>query len=164
MQVLRDKGKPAAAAECDISIQPAAAEDEAETERMSCSKWAYEPEYCDGEPCPGNCYLCEKAQENEARRQEKEEIRTCAGCLYWNYSMIESPCRDCRQGRELTCWEPDVPKAAPEMQMVESNIFNIEEIHTDCTVQILRNSVTGEQSFAWYPNDRPPRVITSEEE
>lgn len=153
---------------------------------MSCSKWAYEPEACDGEPCPGDCDLCGKAQENEARRQEKEEhfrtrfmgrangktkagkkraeIRTCAGCLYWNYSMIDSPCRGCLQNGELTRWEPDVPKAAPEMQMVESNIFNIEEIHTDCTVQILRNSVTGEQSFAWYPNDRPPRVITSEEE
>jgi len=40
---------------------------------MSCSKWAYEPETCDGEPCPGDCDLCGKAQENEARRQKSEE-------------------------------------------------------------------------------------------
>ena len=35
---------------------------------------------------------------------------------------------------------------------VETNIFDIEEIHPNCTVQILRNSVTGEVSVGWWEN------------
>ena len=27
---------------------------------MSVSKWAYDPKYCDGEGCPGDCDLCYK--------------------------------------------------------------------------------------------------------
>ena len=33
---------------------------------MSVSKWAYIPECCDGEPCPGDCDICSKAEENVA--------------------------------------------------------------------------------------------------
>lgn len=40
--------------------------------------------------------------------------------------------------------------------MVETNIYDVEEIHHNCTVQILRNSVTGEQSIGWWPEDQPP--------
>lgn len=29
---------------------------------MSVSKWAYEPEKCDGMPCAGDCDLCEYAE------------------------------------------------------------------------------------------------------
>ena len=25
---------------------------------MSCSKWKYDPEVCDGQPCPGDCDKC----------------------------------------------------------------------------------------------------------
>lgn len=30
---------------------------------MSVSKWAYEPEKCDGQPCPGDCDNCSLAVE-----------------------------------------------------------------------------------------------------
>ena len=30
--------------------------------KMSVSKWAYEPEKCDNDYCPGSCYNCEKAK------------------------------------------------------------------------------------------------------
>lgn len=30
---------------------------------MSCSKWAYDPEKCDGDFCPGDCDICGKADE-----------------------------------------------------------------------------------------------------
>lgn len=30
---------------------------------MSCSKWAYTPEKCDGDYCPGDCDHCGKADE-----------------------------------------------------------------------------------------------------
>lgn len=41
----------------------------------------------------------------------------------------------------------------------ETNIYDIEEIHHNCTVQILRNSVTGEQSIGWWPEEQPPREV-----
>lgn len=36
---------------------------------------------------------------------------------------------------------------------VETNIFDIEEIHYNCTVQILKNSITGEISVGWWENE-----------
>ena len=40
---------------------------------------------------------------------------------------------------------------------VESiNLFDEEEIIHNCTVHILRNSVTGEISIGWWPEDNPP--------
>lgn len=36
---------------------------------------------------------------------------------------------------------------------VETNIFDEEETVPNCTVQILRNSVTGEESVGWWRND-----------
>lgn len=43
-----------------------------------------------------------------------------------------------------------------EITKVETNIFDKEEIYPDCTVQILTNTLTGEQSIGWWPNDCPP--------
>lgn len=40
---------------------------------------------------------------------------------------------------------------------VEINLFDQEEIHTNCTVQIWRNSKTGEESVGWWDNDNPPK-------
>ena len=36
------------------------------------------------------------------------------------------------------------------MDEVEVNIFDEEEVHTNCTVVIWRNSVTGDESFGWF--------------
>lgn len=33
---------------------------------------------------------------------------------------------------------------------VETNIYDTEEIHHGCTVQVLRNSVTGDVSVGWW--------------
>lgn len=41
---------------------------------------------------------------------------------------------------------------------VESiNLFDEEEIIHNCTIHILRNSVTGEISIGWWPEDEPPK-------
>lgn len=40
---------------------------------------------------------------------------------------------------------------------VDMRIFNVEEIHENCTVQIWRNTVTGEQSFGWWPSEMEVR-------
>ena len=42
---------------------------------------------------------------------------------------------------------------------VESNIYDEEETYYDCTVQVLRNSITGETSVGWFRNDEPPVLI-----
>lgn len=33
------------------------------------------------------------------------------------------------------------------------SIFDEEEVYTNCTVQILRNSVTGDVSIGWWRNE-----------
>ena len=35
---------------------------------------------------------------------------------------------------------------------VETNVFDEEEVHPNCTVQIWRNSVTGDVSIGWWEN------------
>ena len=35
----------------------------------------------------------------------------------------------------------------------ETNIYDEEEIHENCTVQVLRNSITGEESVGWWINE-----------
>lgn len=38
----------------------------------------------------------------------------------------------------------------PEIVSVSVSVFDEREIHENCTVQILRNSVTGEESIGWW--------------
>ena len=49
----------------------------------------------------------------------------------------------------------DEPK--PEIKKI--GIYDIVEEYPNCTVQILRNSVTGEETFGWYDNDDPPVTV-----
>lgn len=44
-------------------------------------------------------------------------------------------------------------KEDEEKVMIQTNIFDEVEVHENCTVQILRNSVTGETSIGWWEND-----------
>ena len=46
--------------------------------------------------------------------------------------------------------------------MIETNLFDQEELHTDCTVQVLTNSVTGECSVGWWENSNQPMEIKHE--
>lgn len=39
-----------------------------------------------------------------------------------------------------------------EMQ-IETNIFDLRTVYTNCTVEILENSVTGEVSVGWWRNE-----------
>jgi len=41
---------------------------------------------------------------------------------------------------------------------IKTNIFDKEELHTNCTVQILSNSATGEVSVGWWENPGWVRV------
>lgn len=49
---------------------------------------------------------------------------------------------------QLTADRLDAP-----VEVVRSNLFDEEEIFHDCTVQVLSNTVTGEVSVGWWPNE-----------
>ena len=40
-----------------------------------------------------------------------------------------------------------------DFKIVETNIYDEKEVHENCTVEILRNSVTGEESVRWWENE-----------
>lgn len=42
---------------------------------------------------------------------------------------------------------------AHEIANVQVSIYDEEEIYENCTVQVWRNSVTGEESIGWWKND-----------
>ena len=39
-----------------------------------------------------------------------------------------------------------------KIEVVDMGLFDIEEIHENCTVQILKNSITGGISIGWWEN------------
>ncbi len=43
-------------------------------------------------------------------------------------------------------------KETEPFQELEINVYDEEEIHENCTVQILRNSITGKTSIGWWEN------------
>lgn len=43
-----------------------------------------------------------------------------------------------------------------DTKLFSTNMFDIVETHENCTVQIIKNSVTGEQRICWWENDNPP--------
>ena len=56
---------------------------------MSVSKWAYDPKYCDGEGCPGDCDLCDKPKTMEdedelMEEEEKDEKIDNKMCFVWS--------------------------------------------------------------------------------
>lgn len=60
---------------------------------------------------------------------------------------------------EMICMVEDTPfweesDFAPVKVSVA--LYDQEEIHHNCTVQILSNSVTGDVSIGWWPEDRNP--------
>ena len=40
---------------------------------MGASKWAYDPERCDGQPCPGDCDRCTRWQHDEWLEEEPKQ-------------------------------------------------------------------------------------------
>ena len=43
---------------------------------MSVSKWAYEPEKCDGDFCPGDCDFCHKAEGDDTEITVEEIVKS----------------------------------------------------------------------------------------
>ena len=89
------------------------------------------PESCFECPLFSNCDSCEGYE--------------CYCGAIGAIGYIESVPKDSRRD--------DCPLVELPQQTIETNIFDIEEIHHNCTVQILTNSVTGEVSVGWWENE-----------
>lgn len=82
------------------------------------------------------------------------------------YEALISNLREHAEWAHANEWEsPSRKRPAPagkggRHMTVESNLFDKEEIYPDCTVQVLTNTLTGETSVGWWPNDNPPRVAS----
>ena len=57
------------------------------------------------------------------------------------------------------CEECGQPLAWYRKRANEIRFYDREDVYYNCTVQILTNSVTGEQSIGWWPEDEPPREV-----
>ena len=76
---------------------------------------------------------------------------SCAACpclKAWGCAVTWKPVPSSLLELEKPDWCP-----IHEYDQTKINIFDQIEEHPNCTVQILKNSVTGEISVGWYPNE-----------
>lgn len=80
-----------------------------------------ENEACQGCECLENCreakeprrtscwirFCRERYWKPKLKEKKRRQTKSCSECRYWNYTSIESPCRECLNEGELTKWEPD---------------------------------------------------------
>ena len=77
--------------------------------------------------------------------------KNCRTCKYHNGSAVvgagDEPCYSClKESDEYPGWE-----AAEEK--IETGVYDLEEIHHNCMVQVWKNTITGEVSIAWKPEE-----------
>ena len=46
----------------------------------------------------------------------------------------------------------------PKIINIESNLYDECTIYTNCTVEVWKNSVTGEISYGWYKTDNTEEI------
>ena len=93
-----------------------------------------------GMEMPKNCFQCPLFSNCDACEGHECECGLL-GCIGYEDEISEDHRRD------------DCPLVELQEQTVETNIYDQEEIHPNCTVQILKNSVTGEVSVGWWENE-----------
>ena len=108
----------------------------------------------------GHIYLDENFEEIETHsntRMEHEHI--CEKCSHERVCYIF---RDIELGKKAYSDYFDTDSICSEFSkdtIVQSNIYDKEETYYDCTVQVLKNSITGETSVGWFRNDVPPIFV-----
>lgn len=55
------------------------------------------------------------------------------------------------------------PKDLVPIVTTEVNLYDKEEIHHNCTVQVWMNTETGQTSIGWWPEGEPPVGMKEEE-
>jgi len=83
---------------------------------------------------PKNCEECSK------------DLAVAVKCVYTQRLVLPSE-HDIRLGRHPDC--PLTPFTQQEPK-ITTNMYDQEEIHHNCTVQVLRNSVTGDVHVGWW--------------
>ena len=78
--------------------------------------------------------------------KEYDTERKC--CPRWN-RVIRQTIEEAKRNAQYERGEEDLVKQDPE---VKTGIFDVEEVYPNCTVQIWKNSVTGEKSVGWWKN------------
>lgn len=52
----------------------------------------------------------------------------------------------------------------PKIELKEMNIYDKVERYSNCIVEILTNSITGDVSVGWYPTDKTEEIFEVTEE
>lgn len=73
---------------------------------------------------------------------------------------IEEYGNDCRKIGADEYWDD---RAVPLPQVAEINLYDKEEIHHNCTVQVWTNTATGQTSIGWWPEGEAPEGMREEE-
>ena len=92
---------------------------------------------------PRNCFQCPLFSNCDAC-----EGHTCGCGLLGSIGYEKDISEDRRRD--------DCPLVELPEQTIETNIFDECERHDNCVVEVWRNSVTGEVSVGWWPNDNKP--------
>lgn len=99
-------------------------------------------------------------QEELIRSLGRMKVQTgslvCLGCGHEHNCGI-SGCAIIRAAQEF------IAKAPKERTVSSSGLFDKREIYPDCTVEVLTNTITGEQSVGWYENSNPPAGVEEDE-
>jgi len=77
---------------------------------MSVSKWAYDPKYCDGEPCVGDCDLCDKPSVMEDKTdyiKREDAIRAVVNAKTGKHKVVDGT----RQVTDCMRRIKDIPSA-----------------------------------------------------
>ena len=92
--------------------------------------------------------------------KDMEMPKCCFECLHCDCNFTDEKTgkvKDWMCLAQLKLCEKDMTQKRPAWcplveyeDKVEMNIFDVEEVHHNCTVQIWKNSVTGECSVGWY--------------
>ncbi len=64
------------------------------------------------------------------------------------YFMLKSDLMKCKK------YEMPEQKVMIDEHEVDTELYDREEIHPNCTVQVWTNSYTGKTSVGWWPNER----------
>lgn len=101
-------------------------------------------------PCP----FCGSTSSRARNLLESDPQLELAGVTKNNWKVLCNKCFGCggvrRTAEEaIEAWN----RRTSEVVKVETNFFDKEEIHENCTVQVLTNTATGDVSVGWWENE-----------
>lgn len=99
---------------------------------------------------PKSCSECPFVRRPELVSAKERGLYEYISCCNKAPDEIDDPWRSIIwQSKNRETWCPLKPVTPPEPQ-ITTNIYDTEEIRHGCTVQVLRNSETGDMSVGWW--------------